>query len=74
MLRCRDLAAIVEAGPDPASLTIGRPCRDRVCCPRREGYVAVHRWPLTLTGDGLLVVGEMATRYEPIKRAQDLAR
>ncbi len=69
VLACRSLAGIFEVGADGSVLAFRRPCPDRRCCPRREGLVAVHRWPF-LGGDA--VFGPLETRYEARKSAVEL--
>jgi len=68
VLRCVDLAGVVELDGAGLPVAFRRPCRNRACCPRREGFVPVHRWPLV--GDGM---GDYETRYERVRSAADLA-
>lgn len=69
VLACRSLAGIFEIGPGGELLAFRRPCPDRRCCPRREGLVAVHRWPY-LGGDAGF--GPLETRYEQRRSAVEL--
>lgn len=69
VLACRSLAGIFELDADGAVLAFRRPCPDKRCCPRREGMVAVHRWPFVGGADAF---GPPETRYEERRSAADL--
>lgn len=67
-LRCLDLAGVAEYDGTGRPVGFRRRCRNRRCCPPRDGFVAVHRWDLGLAlaqhraGERV----EFETRYVPL--------
>ncbi len=63
-LRCLDLAGVVELDEAGIPVRFRRRCKNRRCCPPRDGWVAVHRWTIT--------TGEYVTEYVPMRPASEL--
>ena len=67
VLRCRNLAGVIETDGDGAPVAFRRRCRDRWCCAPREGFAAYHRW--RLAGDE---AGTYETAYVPLRPVREM--
>ncbi len=65
-LRCKDFVGIVEYDGAGNPVVFRRRCANRVCCPRRDGFIAVHRF--TISGvQNERGVGEFVTEYVAVR-------
>lgn len=67
-LRCLDLAGVVEYDGAGRAVVFRRRCRNRRCCPPRDGFVAVHCWDIDPAGE----TGAFVTRYVPTRAPEEL--
>lgn len=65
VVACLDRRGVVETADDGTPLAFRWPCRNRKCCPPREGFRAIHRMVL-FSCEGRSV-GDLATTYEAIR-------
>ncbi len=77
-LRCKDLAGVVEYDGEGIPIIFRRRCKNQQCCPRIEGYMAVHRWIIWgMVEDSHGVkrgVGEYLTSYLPDRNLSEILR
>lgn len=82
-LRCKDMAGVIEYGTIVVNddllvipVVFRRRCKNQQCCPRRAGFMAVHRW--VLYGEiedehgNKRGVGEYVTEYVPDKDIREI--
>lgn len=69
-MRCRDLVGVVEYDADGIPIVLRRRCRNRECCPRKEGMMALHHFTLHGVHNGK-GVSEFITSYAPTRTVSE---
>lgn len=66
-VRCLDLHGVIGTDGDGVPRWFRARCKNRRCCPRKDGHAAFHVW--ALTGDER---GGYVTMYEPLRDVGEL--